>query len=91
MTSDWLVYAYSHQNLPDAGGHFLFAHPIFLGLIKVGLLLLNVIYLVYAVILLRQIQMMNETVKTSVSRIVMIAGMIHLGLTLLVAFYLLIM
>jgi hypothetical protein len=69
----------------------LLSNPIFLGLIKFFMVVLGIIYLLYAVILLRQIQMMNETVKTSVAGTVFLMGVVHLGLAILVGLYLLVM
>jgi len=85
------VYATSNQAIAQASTNPLLSSPIFLGFIKFGLVILGLIYLVYAVILLRQIQMMNETVKTSVAGTVFLMGVVHLGLAILVVLYLLVM
>ena len=85
------VFAVSSTVAENAVTNPIFSHPLFLGFVKVSMVILGLIYLLYAVILLRQIQMMNETVKTSVAGTVFLMGVVHLGLAVLVLLYLLVM
>ena len=85
------IWAATNPAVSAETGNLLLASPIFFYLIKLGMIVLGLIYLVYAVILLRQIQMMNETVKTSVAGTVFLMGVVHLGLAVLVWLYLLVM
>ena len=61
--------------------------PLFLGAVKFLMIVLGVIYAVYAVILLRQIQMMHTMVKTNVAGLMLFLGVGHLGLVLLLLLY----
>ncbi len=83
--------AITNSIVNSGASNLLFTNSIFFYLIKLGMIILGLIYLIYAVILLRHIQMMNETVKTSVAGTVFFMGVVHLGLAVLVWLYLLVM
>lgn len=53
--------------------------------IKVGLLTWLLIYLMFALIMVRQIYLMTQTITTSYRSLLLLMAYLHLGLTLLIA------
>ncbi|HAU98736.1 MAG: hypothetical protein UX04_C0002G0094 [Microgenomates group bacterium GW2011_GWF2_45_18] len=58
----------------------------FLALIKFFVLIALTLYLVFGLVIIRQINQMNSTIRTNISFILQIAGWVHLGLSLVVWF-----
>lgn len=51
--------------------------------IKAGFILVAIMYIVYSVILVRQVNIMNTTIKTPLGPIIQVAAWIHLALAVL--------
>lgn len=51
--------------------------------IKAGFILVAIMYIVYSVIIVRQVNTMNTTIKTPLGPIIQLAAWIHLALSLL--------
>jgi len=69
--------------------NLLFGPKLFLILFKILFIVGISFYVVYAIIMIRQIQLMNETVRTKMSGVLIFLGIIHLILALLLFGYLL--
>ncbi len=70
--------------------NFLLGPKLFFILFKALFIIGILFYIIYAVIMIRQIQLMTETVKTKMSGSLILLGVIHLILALLLFGYFLI-
>jgi hypothetical protein len=73
--------------LGDNSNSPVFFTDIFFSFIKVMFIMAGLLYVAFAVVVLRQIYVMHESLVTSLSGIFKLLGFIHLLLSLLVLVY----
>lgn len=65
-----------------------FTNSYYLFLIKIGILIILVIYAIFALVIIRQVSLMNSTLITGTSRLLKILAIFHaalaIGLTILI-------
>lgn len=57
------------------------------GFVKIVLLAGSVLYAVFALLVIRQIQLMRSTVETSFSTVLFLIGVIHFVISVVIVFY----
>ena len=60
---------------------------LFLGAIKLMLLVGGVLYFIFSILIVRQVQLMRTTIMTSLSLPLILIGIVHAGLALVALLY----
>ncbi|MBP9819815.1 hypothetical protein KBC79_03680 [Candidatus Woesebacteria bacterium] len=71
-------------NIPDLTSTFFAPDPIILLIVKLSFLLVAVMYVVYSIVLTRQVRIMNSTVATTLGPVIQLIAWINLAFSLVI-------
>ena len=72
-------------NIPDITTAYLSPDSIAMTVAKIAFILVAIMYVVYGVVIVRQVKIMNETVTTTLGPILQLVAWLHLALTIIFA------
>lgn len=71
-------------SLLDPSNPYLFSTAFLFDILKLMILIGFGIYIIFALVIVRQIQIMTRTIKTGIEMPILIVGLLHLGFALAV-------